>query len=367
MLTWVEINKKAIEYNIKQFRKLVGKNVLLMPVIKSNAYGHGFLEIAKILNQEKEIDRICVVNLDEAINLIDKKLTKKPIQILSFFEWNETKIIKAIKNKVIFPIYSLKYAKELNKLGDKLNIRVKIAIKIDTGTSRIGFLPNRVIKNIKEINKLKHLNITDIYSHFASSEENNAQTKKQHSIFNKILKELEKEKINIPFKHITCSAASIIHPNTHFNAIRFGISLYGLHPAKSTENKINLKPALSWYTKVIQIKQIPKGTKVSYGGTFIAKKDMKIAILPVGYFDGYDRSLGNKAYVEIKGHKCAVLGRICMNLTIINVNKIKNIKAGDKVELIGQNVTADDLGRWANTINYEIVTRINSTIPRIII
>jgi len=366
MLTWIEISKSAIEHNIKQFRKLVGNDVLLMPVIKSNAYGHGFLEIAKILNTNKEINRISVVNLNEAVELIDNKLTKKQIQILSFFDWDEEKIKKAIKNQVIFPIYSLNYANKLNKLGERLNTKVKIAIKIDTGTTRIGFLPNQAIKNIRIINKLNHLNITDIYSHFASSEEDNTQTKKQNLIFNKILKETEKENIKIPFKHITCSAATIVHPNTHFNAVRFGISLYGLHPSKNTENKIKLKPTLSWYTKVIQVKDISKGTKVSYGGTFTAKKEMKIAVLPIGYFDGYDRGMSNHAKVVIKGQKCPVLGRICMNLTIIDVSKIKNTKAGDKVALINGKITADDLAKWADTINYEIVTRINSKIPRFI-
>lgn len=367
MLTWVEIDKSAIQHNIKQFRKLVGKNILLMPVIKSNAYGHGFLEIAKILNQEKEVDRICVVNLDEAVELIKNKFTRKQIQILSFFDWDEEKIKTAVKNNVIFPVYSLADAKRLNQLAKRLKFKIKIAIKIDTGASRIGFLINGVLENIIQIKKLSNLQILDIFSHFASSEEDNLQTKTQNKNFNKILAELKQRKINIPFKHITCSAATIVHPASHFNAVRFGISLYGLYPSPNTKTKINLKPVLSWHTKVIQVKQVPSGSKISYGGTFTTKKPTKLAILPIGYFDGYGRELSNRAYISIKGRKCPVRGRICMNLTVVDVSKVKNIKVGEAVVLLGKEITADDLARWSNTINYEIVTRINSGIPRIIV
>jgi len=365
MLTWLEISKPALQHNIRQFRKLIGPKVLLMPVVKSNAYGHGFLEVAKILNKEKQVNRICVVNLDEANELINGKI-KKPIQILSFFEWNEDKIKKAIKNKVIFPIYSLEYAKKLNKLGEKLKIKVKIAIKVDTGASRVGILPKDTIKFIKTIKQLNNLQINDLFSHFASSEEDKAQTDEQYKIFNNLLKEVEKENIKIPVKHIACSAVPVIYSKANLNAMRLGISLYGLHPGFKTKNKVNLKPVLSWYTKVIQIKNIPKGTKVSYGGTCITNRETKIAVLPIGYWDGYDRSLGNKAFVEIKGQKCPILGRICMNLTVVDVTKVKNIRVEDQVALIGGNVTADDLAKWADTINYEIVTRINSQLPRII-
>lgn len=367
MLTWIEISKSAIEYNIKQFRKIIGGNILLMPVIKSNAYGHGFLEVAKILNKEKEVDRICVVNLEEAIKLLDNKLDKKQIQILSFFEWDKDKITKAIKKSVIFPIYSLEYAKKLNSLAKKNNRIAKIEIKIDTGTSRIGIMPKNAVNFVKSISKLKNLEVNGIYSHFASSEENNEQTKKQLCLFNQVIFKLNKEKIKIPFKHITCSAASIIHKKSHFNAVRFGISLYGLHSTKNTLSKIKLKPVLSWYTKIIQTKSIPKNSKVSYGGTYKTKKETKIGILPIGYYDGYGRSLSNNSKVAIKGIKCPVLGIICMNMTIIDLTEIKNVKDINRVELIGKTISADYLAKQSNTINYEITTKLNYNIKRKIV
>ena len=192
MLTWVEIKQSAIEYNLKQFRHLISDDVLLMPVIKSNAYGHGFLEVAKILNQNKKVDKICVVNIDEAIDLINNRLIKKPILILSFFDWNEEKIIKAVKHGIIFPIYSLECAKKLNKIGKKLKTKIKIAIKVDTGVNRIGFLPKDAEKNIKAIYQLNNLIITDIFSHFASSEENAKQTHKQYQIFCQLITQIKK-------------------------------------------------------------------------------------------------------------------------------------------------------------------------------
>ncbi len=371
MLTWIEVDSKAIEFNLRQFKKMIGKNRLLMPVIKANAYGHGFLEVAKILDNNKNVDRICVANLDEAVKLIDNNI-KKQIMILSFFEFEEEKIIKVIKNKIIFPIYSLDYARKLNKVGERLNKKVKIHIKVDTGASRIGILEKNAFQFISKIKQFKNLEVEGMFSHFASSEDNLQYTKKQKQIFDKIILKLEKEGINIPIKHMACSASSVLYPDTYFNAVRLGLSLYGLHSTAKSKDKIELKPVLSWYTKIIQIKEVPVDTKIGYGGTYTTKKTTKIGILSVGYWDGYDRGLSNKSKVLVNGKKCPVLGRICMNLCMINLNGVKDVKTGNRVTLLGGDkknnisITAEDLAGWANTINYEIVDRINPLLPRIL-
>lgn len=366
MLTWVEVKKTAIEHNIKQYRKLVGKNVALIPVIKANAYGCDMLLVAKILDKNKEVDKICVVNLDEAISLITNKI-KKPLLILSFYELDRNKITLAAKAGTIFPLYSIEQAKFLDKIGKKIGKKIKVHIKIDTGAGRIGILPNTILNFYKEIKKLKKLEIDGIFSHFASSESDFNYTAKQYSLFDKAAKALKEAGCNPKIKHMACSAASVVHNYTHFNAVRLGISMYGLHPAANTKGKIYLKPALSWNTKIIQIKQVPKGSKVGYGGTYVTTKPTKLAILPVGYFDGYDRKLSNQAFVEIRGVRCPLRGRICMNLTIVDVSKIKNIKVGDKVSLIGAEITADELAQKTGTINYEVIDRINPQIPRILV
>lgn len=368
-LTWIEISQSAINYNLKQFRKLIGPKVLLMPVIKSNAYGHGFLEVAQILEQNKEVDRICVVSLEEAIKLIDFGL-KKPIVILSFYELDRNLLKKAIQNKVIFTLYDLKQAQILNNIAKQIKKIVKIHLEIDTGVSRTGILPQQALNFIKQLTKYQYLELGGIWSHFASSEDNPKYTFYQLNKFKNLINNLEYHQIHIPLKHFACTASTILYKESILNGIRLGIGLYGLHDNKDIEQKIKLKPALSWYTTILQVKELPPKTKIGYGGTYTTKKKTRLAIIPVGYWDGYDRLFSNKAQVIIHNKKCPIRGRICMNLSMVDVSNVKGVKPGDKVILIGkstnQEITANDLAQWANTINYEIVTRINPLISRIL-
>ena len=369
MLTWVEIDKKAIQTNLRQFRKLIGNDRLLMPVVKANAYGHGFLEVAKICDKSPQVDRICVVNDEEAIKLIDNKI-RKPVQILTFYETNDVKkALKLAKKGVIFPLYSLQQAIFLNKVGEKTHKKIAVHIKVDTGASRVGLLPAEVVPFRMKLIALKHLHIEGLFSHFAASEEDRVFTEHQMDSFDKISTDLEKIGISVPIKHFACSAASVLFSRSRLDAVRLGLSLYGLYPDDLSRKKISLKPALSWNTKIIQVRSVPAWTKIGYGGSFTTKRTTKLAILPVGYWDGYDRGLGNKAQVIINGKRCPIRGRICMNICMADVTALKNVKIGDKATLIGQQgrqiITADELAKWADTINYEIVDRINPLTPRL--
>lgn len=367
--TWVEVNQRAIEHNIREFRKMIGPKVLLMPVIKSNAYGHGFLEIAQICDKHKDVDRFCVVSLDEAMALRNNKITK-PIIILAIYDLNSEKINWAIKNKIIFPLYTLEQAKTLNQIGERLQKKITVHLKIDIGTSRLGILANELPSFFISIANLRYLDFEGILGHFSSSEENSKRTHEQNKIFQKAIKIANEQGISPRLRHIACSAAAIIHPPTHYNAIRLGLALYGLDSSVTAKKKIKLKPALSWHTTIIQLKTVPTGSKIGYNGTYTTRCPTKLAILPVGYWDGYGRSFSNRAFVIINGKRCSIRGRICMNLTIVDVTKLKNVMVGDRATLIGKNgktsVTADELSLIAKTINYEIVTRINPILPRII-
>ena len=368
MLTWLEIDSRAIKHNLRQFKKIAGRKVMLMPVIKANAYGHGFLTVAKICQKSAETDRICVVNLDEALDLIKNKLTKKPIMILSFFDQDEKKLALAVKNNIIFPLYSVENAKLLNKVGDRLNKKVRVHLKIDTGASRLGILPADALAFVNDLRKLKKLDLEGIWSHFASSEDDFAYTKNQHEIFKLVCDTLKKNNIHIPVKHIACSAAGIAYDFTRENAMRLGLSLYGLYPSNNQKPAINLKPAITWYTTVIQVKTLPAGTKIGYGGTYTTNRPIKIAVLPVGYWDGYDRRFSNRGYTLIKDTRCPILGRICMNICMVDVTNL-DVKAGDKAILIGKDktktISVDDMAKWCESINYEIVDRINPLLPRV--
>lgn len=368
MLTWVQIDKKALRHNLRQFRKLIGQKSLLMPVIKSNAYGHGIREVGRFLDREPVVDRICVVHLDEALEL--RKLgVKKPIIVLAIYELSAKSIALAIKNKIILPLYTLQQANFVNKIAKKLGKKAVVHLKLDIGTSRIGFMPSEATRVARHLAKLSKLYVEGIFGHYASSEDNRERTARQHAQFKKTIANFEKEGIYAKIVHSACTAASIYNPETRANAIRLGISFYGLKPTRKIDKYIKLKPALAWHTTVIQVKSLPKGSQISYGGTYTTNKKTLCAVLPVGYWDGYDRgAFSNKAEVLIHGKRFPVRGRICMNMTVVDVGNAKNVKVGDIATLIGKQgkseITVDELADLAKTINYEIVTRINPLLPR---
>jgi len=367
MFTWVEVDTKAIKHNITAFRKLIGKDRLLMPVVKANAYGHGMVEIAKICDKSKDVDRICVVSGGEAITLLENRI-KKPIQILSFYDLDKS-LTKLIGKNIIFPVYNSEQINYLQKIGERLKKKIKIHLKLDTGASRTGILIKDLADFIKKINKSNHLELEGLMSHFASSEENEEYTRQQIKTFEKATQLIEEKGTNLKIRHMACSAASTLYPTSLFNGMRLGLSLYGLYPAKEVTKIIKLKPALSWRTKIIQVKTLPAGSKIGYGGTYTVPNEQTIAILPIGYWDGLDRSLSNTGEVLVEGIHCPIRGRICMNLTMVDVSKIKNPKTGLVATIIGKSggeiLTAEDIAEKINTINYEVVDRINPLIPRI--
>lgn len=370
MLTWVEIKKSNIQYNLKQFRKIVGKRIKIMAIVKANAYGHGILDFAKIVC-DSEVDYLGVVNLDEALYL-KKSGIKIPVFILSFYELSSKKIEQALKQKIEFPIYTTEQIKFLSKIAKKINKQVNVHIKVDTGISRIGVFPEQIKDFITEIKKFSNLKINGMFTHYADSEsKDQTYTSSQTKKFKNIVNEMD-----IPLIHAGCSASTINNSATFFNLVRIGIAMYGLWPSGSTKifakkkmKHFNLRPALSWKTSIIQVKTLPKGSFVGYDRTVQVKQRTIIAVLPVGYWDGYDRGLSNCGQVLIQGVKCSVIGNICMNITMVNVSKLKDVKAGDEVVLLGkqanQEIKAEDIASKINTINYEIITRINQSIPRI--
>jgi alanine racemase len=375
MLTWLEISKLAIKHNLGQFRKLLGPKIKIMAIVKSNAYGHGMIEVGKIA-LKAGADWLGVINLEEALKL-KKEGIKAPIFILSYWDISEMRNKIRLISNFDFPVYTFEQAKILSKIGERIKKTINIHLKIDTGTSRIGLKPDETVSFVKKINKLPRLYLRGIFTHYASSENKdqsytNWQTKK----FEEVINNLTKIGIDIPLKHAACSAATIINPKTRFNLVRIGIAMYGLWPSEEIEEVVkkkrmdfHLKPALSWKTKIIQVKELPPKTFIGYDCTYQTKRKTKIAVLPIGYWEGYDRKLSGCGEVLIHGQRCPVRGRVCMNLTMVEVTKIPNVKVGDEVVLIGkqnkEEITADELAEKIGTINYEIVTRINSILPRI--
>ncbi len=362
MLTWIELNKKNLLHNIQQFKNIAPQSAI-WPVVKSNAYGHGVKEVVEILNKDKNTTGFMVVNLDEALELSD--YTSKPIMVLSYFTRAGESLKIAAEKNISLPLCSLECADYL----DSLNKNFLVNIKIDTGTSRLGFTVEESEEAIKYIQNKKNLKINSIYTHYAESESADLDfTKQQFKIFKNITNQYSDIK-----SHSVCSAAAISLPQAQSDIVRLGISLYGLWPSQETKdrNSIDLRPVLSWQTKIIQIKDIKAGQTIGYNRTYKCEQDCKIAILPVGYYEGYSRSLSNKSQVIIKNKKYNIKGNICMNLMMIELPQDTNIKVGEVATLLGkqgdQKITAEDLASLSQTINYEIITKINYNLPRVIV
>ncbi|PIR93130.1 alanine racemase [Candidatus Falkowbacteria bacterium CG10_big_fil_rev_8_21_14_0_10_43_10] len=364
-LSWVEINTQAIKYNIGQFRKLLPKNYKIAGVIKSNAYGHGMIPMAEFLYKEKLVEYLAVANDLEALELRARGV-KLPIIVLSY--WDEKNFPELINNNIEIAVYNLEQIKSLRR--DAPVGRLKIHLKIDTGMNRLGVKPEEVDDFINKIKNTPYIKLQGLFSHFPVADEDIKFTGRQFLQFKDIVAKI-KRRTAVPFVHIANSAGAFFMDET-CNLLRLGIAMYGLQPAfakPSAQNpQFKLQPALSWKTKVIQVKNIKAGERLSYGLTYKFKKDAKIAVLPIGYGDGYDRGLSNCGEVLIRGKRCPVRGRVCMNLTMVEVNE--SVREGDEAVLIGrqgsEEITADELAGKIGTINYEIVTRINSELEKIL-
>ncbi len=362
-LSWVEVKLSAVKKNIAEFRKILPPNYKIAAVIKSNAYGHGIIPLAEFLEKEKIVEYLAVANDLEALELRKQKI-RLPIIVLSY--WDKKNLPELINNDIELGIYTMKQIKAistLEALHRDVSKPVKIHLKIDIGMNRLGIKPAEVDDFINKIKNSPNIKLQGIFSHFPVADENDSYTKNQFLQFKDIVANIKRQ-INLPFAHIANSAGALAMDEA-CNLLRLGIGMYGLQPSAKNP-QFNLKPALHWKTKVIQVKRVKAGERLSYGLTYKFEQDAAIAVLPVGYADGYDRGLSNAGEVLIKGKRCPLRGRVCMNLTMVEVDN--NVKAGDEVVLIGrqgrEEITADELAEKVNTINYEIVARINPEIKQ---
>jgi len=370
-LAWLEIGRAALQHNLRLFRKSTGDKVIIAPAVKANAYGHGLLGASQTF-LKGEANWLCVNSLEEARALRQNKINC-PLLLIGRFAEKQIAEILALRLRFFLDDYTM--AKAVSQITASKKQPAAVHLKIDTGMSRQGIKTFQEINLIKKISQLPYLNIEGIATHFATADGplNNSSFKKQLSLFKGSTSQAEKMLGRKLIKHCANSAAALLYPRCHFDLIRPGIAAYGLYPSEAVKKiweKKNppLRPSLSFKTKITLIKTISKGDAVSYGGTFVAKNKMTVALLPVGYYDGLDRKLSNCGEVIICGRRARILGRVCMDLTVIDISKIKNARAGDEVVIIGkqgrETVTADELANKIGTINYEVVTRIRESMPR---
>jgi alanine racemase len=372
MLTWVEISAENLKSNIRKFRELVGNETLLCPCIKGNAYGHGLVECAQIF-LDGGADWLCVNALYEARELRENGITA-PICVLGYIE------LKALEEAVDLDLRLVVYNSEtVEKLGE-IGKDVKIHLKVETGNNRQGVLTEDLIGFAKFAQDFENIEIEGLSTHFANIEDTTDHSYAQSQIekFKAAGEKLEEAGIKIKLMHCANSAATILFKKTHFDLTRVGISSYGMWPSNETYvsylkeigGEFNLAPAFTWKTKIAQVKEIPAGEFVGYGCTFKTTHPTRLGIIPVGYYDGYDRGVSG-GFVLVGGARAAIRGRVCMNIIMIDLTDIPEAKLEDEVVLIGRDgdeeISAELFASWAGTINYEVTTRVNDRIKRIIV
>jgi alanine racemase len=372
-LSYIEISKEKLIHNVKQFRSLIKKGTKISAVVKSNAYGHGDKEIVKIFSPYVDYFQVNSFLDLERIN----KITKKPIFIFGYVAKKDLE--KAIKIRCILTAFDFEHLLLINECARRLNKKQKVHLAVDSYLGREGFMPNEIEQILPEIKKMKSITVLGVYSHFANIEDtaNFSHAKKQINEYKKVCDLFKKNGFKNIKTHISATSGVLIYEENKGlnNIVRIGIGLYGLWPSEYLEKiwskKIILKPVLRLITHVAQIKNLPKGHSVGYGLTYITKKEIKVAVIPIGYADGYDRGLSNKGEVLIKGTRCKILGRVAMNMFVVNVNHLKNLSLEDEVVLIGkqgkEEISAEEIAKKIGTINYEVIARLNPLLPRMVV
>ena len=364
-----EINLDNIANNLREVRKAVGEKIKILAVVKADADGHGAVEVSKVALYNGA-DWLGVATCEEGVQLRRHSIFV-PVLLLGYTP--EARIDEVILNELTQTVFSYDMALEFSKAARKLNKTADIHIKIDTGMGRIGFNPtDESLEVIEKISRLQNINITGIYTHFATAdEEDKTFTFAQYEKFIYMAENTERILGHKIIKHTANSGAILDLPELCLDMVREGIILYGLYPSDKVKKSLSVLPCMSLKTNVSYVKEVEAGVSIGYGRTFFTKRKSKIATVPVGYADGYSRALSNKAKVIINGTSVPVVGNVCMDQFMVDVTDAGDVKAGDTVILMGEDngevISADDIARIENTISYEVLCGVGKRVPRIYI
>ncbi len=366
----VIIDLAKLDRNIKNIKRMLKPNTHLMAIVKADAYGHGAIGVAHQA-LVSGASWLGVAIPEEGAELREAGITA-PILVLGGID--ETQVKTVVEYDLTQCVFSLDVARLLNYEAQRLNKKIAVHLKVDTGMGRIGLVDVESIRKFcSEIKPYSHLILEGIFTHFAAAdEEDKTFTNQQMKRFSNILDVLASDGVKFKWVHAANSAAIIDCPDAHFNLVRAGIAMYGYYPSTAVKRSlVPVEPILQWETKVVHVKDVGKGDSISYGRTFIAERPMRIATLPVGYADGYSRLLSNRGWVLIHGRKAPIVGVVCMDQVMVDVTHISGVKPGDSAVLIGtqgdETISAEDIARLCGTISYEVLTGIGRRIPRIYI
>jgi len=362
--TVVEINLDALRKNISQIRGLVGPKIKIMPIVKSNAYGHGAIPVAKAI--EPQIDALGVAFIHEGIEL---RLGGVQCPILVMSGILDDYLKPAFENDLTLTITEFAMALRVSQKARQEGITAKVHIEVDTGMGRLGVPWEEATHEIVRIYDLPNIDVEGVFSHLATSDvKQDAYTFLQLERFQSILEALEQRNITIPFKHLANSAAILQYPDTWFDLVRPGLMVYGMYPAKHLQHIISLQFPLTIKTRILQIRTFNKGETISYGRTFTCSGCRRIAIIPVGYADGFSRSLSNRAEVLVRNKSASIVGTICMDMCMIDVTHISEATLEDEVILVGGEngrYTVEKLAALMGTISYEVLSCFGRRVRRI--
>jgi alanine racemase len=364
-LVELTVDLAALRHNYLQLRRRLSAEAKLLAVVKADAYGHGLVPAARTL-ATAGAEYLGVASLEEGLSLREAGL-ELPILLLMGIVPPESRAAVAADLEVV--LYRKDVAQALEEAGGSLGKKARAHLKVDTGMGRLGLNPPEVLPFLEGVKNFSHLEVLGLISHLATADEaNKTYTRKQLQEFLTLLSTARGQDWELPLSHIANSAALVEVPEAHFGMVRPGISLYGSPPAPGRSWGVDLKPVMSFATQVLQLKRLPPGSSISYGRTYITTDWCNLAVLPVGYCNGYPRLLSNRGEVLLKGHRAPIRGRVCMNLTMVDVSHIPEVAEGETVTLLGadggERLTADDLASWAETISYDIYCALGSANPR---
>ena len=366
---YAKIDLDAAAYNMEQMKKRIGSGARLIAVIKTDGYGHGAVPLARMFEETDYVWGYAVASLDEGV-VLRKHGIKKPILVLGCIFPDQYE--EMIRYEIRATIYMEDMAREMADTARRAGKKAFFHIKVDTGMGRIGFPVSEESADIIErISRMPDVVTEGMYTHFAKADETDkSYTLEQHRKFMWMKEQMEKRGVEIPYYDCDNSAGIIDFPDMKHDLARAGISMYGLYPSDEVDqNAVDLKPVLSLISHVTFVKTVEPGTAISYGGTFVADKTMRVATVPVGYGDGYPRSLSNKGFVLIHGKRARILGRVCMDQFMVDVTDIPGVKFMDRVILAGEDgndrITVDELAGLSGRFNYEFVCCLGKRIPRV--
>lgn len=364
--TYVKVDLDAIEYNVNNILKRIDNKSKLLIVVKADSYGHGSVEVSRFL--QDKCDFLGVACVDEAMELVEAGIDK-PILALGYVSPSEYETV--VKYNIRIPIFTYENAVSLSAEAKRQGKVIPFHFCADTGMSRIGFQVSEESADMcRKIAALPNIKAEGLFSHFATADERDlTKTYKQLELFKKFDKMLSDRGVAIPVKHLN-NSAGIMMMDDCFDMVRSGIVTYGLYPSEDVDKaRLSLKPAMEWKTHISYVKTLEAGREISYGGTYVTKKDTIVATVPVGYADGYPRCLSNTGRVIVNGHYANIIGRVCMDQFMIDVTDIPDVKVEDEVTLVGTDgaavLTMEEIANHAHSFNYELPCKIARRVPRV--